>query len=58
MLTLLVLIAVCGVVGVRWWIKGKTHIETDNAFVEADVIQVSPRVGARLRACWCRTTST
>ncbi|GCF85466.1 HlyD family secretion protein [Geobacter sp. SVR] len=45
MLTLLVLIAVCGVVGVRWWIKGKTHIETDNAFVEADVIQVSPRVG-------------
>jgi membrane fusion protein (multidrug efflux system) len=41
---LLIMILVCGWFGVRWWIRGKTHIETDNAFVEAKIVSISSKV--------------
>lgn len=44
LLVLLMLFVVGGGLGLRWWIKGKTHIETDNAFIEANVVSISARV--------------
>ena len=41
---LLIMILVCGWFGVSWWIKGKTHIETDNAFVETKIVSISTKV--------------
>ena len=41
---LLIMVLVCGWYGIRWWIKGQTHIETDNAFIEAKVVSISSRV--------------
>ena len=28
----------------NWWVKGKTHVSTDNAFVEADIHAISSRI--------------
>ncbi|MBT1073078.1 HlyD family secretion protein [Pelotalea chapellei] len=44
MLLLLVLILICTWFGASWWIKGQTHIETDNAFIEANVVALSAKV--------------
>jgi len=41
---LLVLAISVGWLGMKWWIKSRTHIETDNAFIEARIVQVSPKV--------------
>src|SRR5512146_1086556 len=41
---LLVLLLVGGALGFRFWIRSKTHVTTDNAFVEAHVYSVSARV--------------
>ncbi len=41
---LLLLITICAVGGFRWWLWGKSHIKTDNAFVEAHVHSVASRV--------------
>lgn len=35
--------------GVRWWIRGQTHIETDNAFIEAKIVSISSRVPGSVR---------
>ena len=44
-LIILLLLAIIGVwIGLSWWIKSKTHIETDNAFVEARTLQISFKV--------------
>ncbi len=41
---LLVLVTICAIGGLRWWIRGKSHVATDNAFVEAHVHSVASRV--------------
>ncbi len=40
----LLVIAVVAVVGVRWWRFYRTHVETDDAYVHADVALVTPRI--------------
>jgi len=43
----LALIIICGAVfGVRHWMESKTHIETDNAFIESHIHTVSSRIPA------------
>lgn len=37
-------VAVAAVVGVRWWRFYGTHVSTDDAYVRADVAQVTPRI--------------
>ncbi len=44
LIILLVVALVCIVSGVHWWLKNKTHIETDNAFIEAKTVSISSRV--------------
>lgn len=39
----LVLVAV-GALGLRWWTMGRFMIETDDAYVRADVVTIAPRV--------------
>jgi membrane fusion protein (multidrug efflux system) len=41
---LLILIAICVIGGLRWWLWGKSHIRTDNAFVETHIHAVASRV--------------
>ncbi len=41
---LILIIAVCLLAGLRWLVRSKTHITTDNAFIEAHIHPVSPRV--------------
>jgi len=40
---LILMIAACAV-GVHLWIRSKTHVETDNAFIESHVYSISSRV--------------
>jgi len=44
LLILLIIIIVGGWFGLRMFIKSKTHVETDNAFIEARVVPVSSKV--------------
>lgn len=51
------LIAGCGLVlvsaaafGIHWWVKGRFLIETDNAYVRADVVTITPQVPGRIVA--------
>jgi len=44
MVVLLLAVLVCGWIGIGWWIKAKTHIETDNAFMEAKTVVISSKV--------------
>ena len=42
---IIVLLLVTGtVIGVSWWVKSKTHITTDNAFVEARIHSISAKI--------------
>ena len=43
-LVLLILIIAGAATGMNWLIKSKTHITTDNAFVESHIYSVSARV--------------
>jgi len=43
-LILLILLAVALLMGLRLWVKSKTHVETDNAFIESHVYSISSRV--------------
>jgi membrane fusion protein (multidrug efflux system) len=43
-LILLVLLAVAVLAGIRLWVKSKTHVETDNAFIESHIYSISSRV--------------
>jgi len=46
----LAVLLVCGAVfGVHQWVKSKTHIETDNAFIESHVHSVSSRIPALVK---------
>jgi len=38
------------VVGVRWWLFYRTHVSTDNAYVHADIAQVTPRIAGTVEA--------
>jgi membrane fusion protein, multidrug efflux system len=39
-----VALAAAAVVGVRWWRFYRTHVSTDDAYVRADIAQVTPRI--------------
>ena len=41
---LLILLIVAVIVGGRWWLRSRTHVTTDNAFVEAHIHSISSRV--------------
>ena len=45
-IVLLIIILVATVFGLRQWIRSKTHIETDNAFVESHIHSVASRIPA------------
>ncbi|MBJ6799281.1 HlyD family secretion protein [Geomonas propionica] len=45
-IVLLIIILVGTLFGVRQWVRSKTHIETDNAFIEAHVHSVASRIPA------------
>jgi len=46
----LAIIVVCGALfGVRQWVHSKTHLETDNAFIESHVHSVSSRIPGMVR---------
>lgn len=47
---LLVVVAIGLIMGLRWIVRNKTHITTDNAFVEAHIHTVSPRVSGTVTA--------
>jgi membrane fusion protein (multidrug efflux system) len=38
------------VAGVLWWLDARQYESTDDAFIEADVTQVSPRIGGQIAA--------
>lgn len=43
------IIVIAGIViGVLWWLHARQYEETDDAFIEADVTQVSPRVAGHV----------
>jgi membrane fusion protein, multidrug efflux system len=48
-LILLVILICAAVFGVRQWVQSKTHIETDNAFIESHVHSVSSRIPAMIK---------
>jgi len=41
---IIVLLIVAGWLGVSWYLKSKTHITTDNAFIETNIIPISFKV--------------
>jgi membrane fusion protein, multidrug efflux system len=41
-------LVVVGVVGVRWWRFYQTHVSTDDAYVRADVAQVTARISGTI----------
>ncbi|HYC22653.1 MAG TPA: HlyD family secretion protein [Candidatus Bathyarchaeia archaeon] len=41
---LIVVLVAALVVGMRWWRFSLTHVETDDAYVHADVAEVTPRI--------------
>lgn len=43
-LILLILVIAAGLFGLHLWVKSKTHVETDNAFIESHVYSISTRV--------------
>ena len=44
LLVMLIIVIVGGWYGVTLFIKSKTHVETDNAFIEARIVPVSAKV--------------
>ncbi len=45
----ILVILVCIWFIVKWWIRNSTHIETDNAFIEARVVSISPKVSGTVK---------
>ena len=44
-----ILIVATGIaLGVRWWLSARSHVSTDDAFVQATMVQVAPKVGGRM----------
>ena len=52
------LAVMAAVAGGVYYLHSRHYQSTDNAFIEGDVIQVSPRVAVRCFRCMCGTTST
>ena len=48
-LVLLVILLGAGAFGTQQWVKGRTHIETDNAFIESHIHAVSTRIPAMVK---------
>jgi len=46
---LLIVAVVGGWFGLHWWFRSQTHIETDNAFIDARSVPVSFKVGGTVR---------
>ena len=47
------LVVIGGVVGgLLWWLNARNWETTDDAFIQADVTQVSPRIGGHVDAVW------
>lgn len=46
---IIVVALVCAIFTVKLWIKSSTHIETDNAFIEARVVPISPKVSGTVK---------
>lgn len=44
LIVMLIIVVVGGWFGVRMFIKSKTHLETDNAFIEARIVPVSAKI--------------
>jgi len=38
------------VVGLRWWLFARTHVRTDDAYVHADIAQITPRIAGTVEA--------
>lgn len=45
----LVIVACVIVFGVRWWLDVRSHVTTDDAVVDATMVQVGPEVGGRIQ---------
>jgi membrane fusion protein, multidrug efflux system len=41
---LIIMIAAGSIIGGKWWVRSKTHVSTDDAFITAHIHQVSSRV--------------
>jgi membrane fusion protein, multidrug efflux system len=48
-IVLLIIIVCAAVFGLQQWVKSKTHLETDNAFIESHVHSVSSRIPAMVK---------
>lgn len=49
LIILLVAGLVSVVLGLAWWVRAKSHIETDNAFIEAKTVAISCKVAGTVR---------
>jgi membrane fusion protein (multidrug efflux system) len=45
---ILILSLMFAIIGIRWWIRHQTHIETDNAFIESHVHPVASRISGKV----------
>src|SRR5678816_2564907 len=48
LLVLAIIFLVAVIVGVRYWLYARSHESTDDAFIEAHVIQISPKVSGHV----------
>lgn len=49
LIILLLLFIAGGWLGLRWWVRAQTHIETDNAFIEARSVPISFKVSGTVK---------
>jgi len=42
------IVAVGLLLGIRWWLEARSHVSTDDAFIQATMVQVAPKVGGRI----------
>ena len=43
------IVAVGLLLGIRWWIEARSHVSTDDAFIQATMLQVAPKIGGRVQ---------
>jgi membrane fusion protein, multidrug efflux system len=48
-IVILILVLAAAGIGLSWWVGSKTHIETDDAFIEARIHSVSAKVSGTVR---------
>lgn len=44
----ILVVAVGLVLGIRWWLEARSYTSTDDAFIQATMVQVAPKVGGRI----------